>query len=191
MIDITKIQSDFGDHLFNFIKSKVASQQDAEDIYQDILYKILNKSDQLKNTQSLKSWLFTIARNQIIDYYRAKKNLADIDDLPLSAISEGDKLQVYDELEGCLTGFINQLEEDDKQLITLSEINGYSQKELAETLNINYVTLRSKIQRGRTKIRKMIMDGCQIDQDSLGGLIDCSPKHGSSVCGSSTSCGSD
>ncbi len=62
------IQQEFKNHLFNFIKSKVSTFEDAEDIYQEVVFKIMSKSDQLSNNDSLKSWLFTIAKNQIIDY---------------------------------------------------------------------------------------------------------------------------
>lgn len=188
MNNITHIQHQFGDHLFNFIRSKVASEGDAQDVYQEVIYKIMNKSGQLQKTQSLKSWLFTIAKNQIMDYYRARKNPTDSAVLAMNALSRQQEMSVYQELEGCLSGFIDQLPETYKELITLSEIEGKSQKELSETLGINYVTLRSKVQRGRDKIKKMIFDACEIELDAAGRFVDCTPKPNAPVCYPGSDC---
>src|SRR5215212_8450990 len=70
---INKIQESFGGYLMNFINSKIACAEDAKDIYQDVIVKIINKSDSLAKEESLKSWVFAVARNQIIDYYRSRK----------------------------------------------------------------------------------------------------------------------
>ncbi|MTI86951.1 MAG: sigma-70 family RNA polymerase sigma factor [Balneolaceae bacterium] len=188
---IANIQHEFGDHLLNFIRSKVSSSEDAQDIYQDVLVKIISRSDQLRNSQSLKSWLFAIARNQIIDHYRAQKRTIDVDDIALNSVSEKDEASAYRELEGCLSGFINQLPDDYQQIITLSEIEGKSQKELAGMLDMNYTTLRSKVQRGRERIKKMIFEACSVEQDASGGFVDCDTKNTSSACGDTNTCGCD
>lgn len=189
MSTIVSIHHQFGAYLLNFIRKKVNSEEDARDIYQEVVLKILNKSDQLQKAQSLKSWLFTIANNQVIDYYRLRKR-AD----KLEAISDGlwegnEEEAGYVELEGCLHGFIDQLPEDYKTIVTQSEIEGKSQKEVAESLGINYVTLRSKVQRGREKIRKMILDACIVEKDTLGRVAGCTPKSESTTCGSESECG--
>lgn len=183
MNNIVHIQHQFGDHLFNFIKSKVSSVEDSQDIYQEVIVKIMNKTDQLKKTESLKSWLFAIARNQITDYYRSNKSAVDIDSLSPLFMPADEKSNAYYELEGCLSSFIAQLPEDYRQLITLSEIEGKSQKELSESLNIHYVTLRSKIQRGREKLKKMIFDACLVEKDTSGRFVDCIPKLNAPSCG--------
>jgi RNA polymerase sigma-70 factor, ECF subfamily len=183
MNDIANIHSQFGEYLFNFIRKKVGSGELAEDIYQDILVKILNKPDQLNNRQSLKSWLFTIAKNQIIDHYRKQKSLTDIETLQID-FKDQTGTNSYEDLEGCIHGFISQLPDDYRQIIILSEIEGKSQKELSEFLGINYITVRSKVQRGREKIRKLIYDACVIDQNISGGFVDCTPKGQQSNCGS-------
>ncbi len=176
MNDVVSIQNQFGEHLFNFIQSKVDSQEDAQDIYQEVIIKLLNKSNQLSDVQSLKSWLFTIAKNQIIDYYRKQKRGTDIEPL-LTVLESQNDFTNYHEMEGCLPGFIDQLPDDYRTVVTQSEIQGRSQKELSESLGVNYVTLRSKVQRGREKIKKMILNTCAVELDMRGRLVDCSPKN--------------
>lgn len=181
MNDVGHIHSQFGEYLFNFIRKKVGSGDVAEDIYQEMLLKILNKQDQLSSRQNLKSWLFTIAKNQIIDHYRKQKQFTDVDTLELE-FEDQSEANGYGDLEGCLGSFIAQLPEDYRQVITLSELQGKSQKELSETLGVNYVTIRSKVQRGRERIRKLIFDACAVEQDKNGRLVDCTPKNQQSSC---------
>ncbi len=189
IMEVSKVERTFGDYLMNFIKSRVSCAEDAKDIYQEVIVKIINKSGSLSKEQSLKSWLFTIARNQIIDYYRSRKMPENLDTPTLENTFERDEKKAYRELESCLHGFINLLPEGYKDLIIKSEIEGKSQKELSEAMGINYVTLRSKVQRGRDRIRKMIFDACSIEKDAAGGLLECVPKSDESSCGASSSCG--
>ncbi len=176
MNEATDIQNQFGKHLFAFIQSKVKSPDDASDIYQEVLIKILTKAQQIKSTDSLKSWLFMVTRNQIIDFYRAKKNDLNIEQLTIHPAHEEEKNSAYLHLESCLAGFVNQLPEDYKHLLMESEINGKSQKDLSESLNLNYVTVRSKVQRGRTRIRNMILDSCALEKDRAGRVVNCEPR---------------
>lgn len=189
MTEISHIQHHFGDYLFNFIKSRVSSYEDAQDIYQEVLLRIMKNSAQLNKSQSLKSWLFTIAKNQIIDYYRTRRFSEDIDNLQSNGLISGEEPEAYQELESCLHGFIDALPPDYKKIVLLSEIEGKSQKEIAESLGINYITLRSKVQRGREKIKKMIFDACIIGQDSVGGFAECTPKGLPASCGTNSECG--
>lgn len=182
MSEIINIQQQFGDYLFNFIKSRVSCIEDAQDIYQEVILKIIHKSSQLTKSQGLKSWLFTIAKNQIIDFYRTKKVSVDVDALSNTHFVQKEENSTYQELEGCIHGFIDALPDDYKEIIFLSEIEGRSQKELSQLLEINYVTLRSKVQRGRDKIRKMIFDACIVEQDRAGRFVGCIPKPDSSSC---------
>ena len=189
MMEISNIQQHFGEYLFNFIRSRVSSYEDAQDIYQEVIVRIIHKSEQLHKSQSLKSWLFTIAKNQIIDYHRSRRTPQSMDALHVKQNSTEEEAGAYQELENCLHAFINALPPDYKKIVLLSEIEGKSQKELAETLGINYATVRSKVQRGRDKIKKMIFDSCVIEQDTAGRFVECTPKAEPSSCSTEGECG--
>ena len=59
--------------LLGFIRQQVRSREDAEDILQDVLYEFLRGFDDIRSTERITSWLFTVTRNRIKDYYRKKK----------------------------------------------------------------------------------------------------------------------
>jgi RNA polymerase sigma factor (sigma-70 family) len=77
--NIVKAISDYGKGLFNFIRGKVNTEADAEDILQDVWYQLSNIDD-TDEIEQLRGWLFKVARNKIIDKSR-KKTEKLIDDL--------------------------------------------------------------------------------------------------------------
>src|SRR5580658_6794181 len=59
--------------LLDFIRKRVPTQEDAEDILQDVFYELVNTYRLMKPVEQMASWLFTVARNKITDRYRKKK----------------------------------------------------------------------------------------------------------------------
>jgi RNA polymerase sigma factor (sigma-70 family) len=77
--NIVRAVSDYGKSLLNFIRGKVNTEADAEDILQDVWYQLSNIDD-TDEIEQLRGWLFRVARNKIIDK-RRKKTEEFIDDL--------------------------------------------------------------------------------------------------------------
>jgi len=71
-VDLIQAVQDYGNRLFSFIRNRVKSDEDAEDILQDVWYKLSNTSE-AEPIEQLGSWLFTVARNRITDMYRKQK----------------------------------------------------------------------------------------------------------------------
>ena len=70
-MELATIYTDFHKVLLGFIKSKVNNHQDAEDILQNVFVKVATGVDDLNRKEKLQSWIYTIARNSIVDYYRS------------------------------------------------------------------------------------------------------------------------
>lgn len=161
--------------IFYFIRQQVSNPIDAEDLTQDVFYKFIRSMEKTVVTNT-KSCLYTIAKNIVIDYYRSKKAPLEalekdvlIDDVHLDDLSlsneEHLKLKTY------LLAIIDELPVKYQQIIKLSELEGVSQKDIAEELGLNYATVRSRIQRGRQKLKKAISDCCEIIQGGQGSII--------------------
>ncbi len=165
----------FYNPLLGYVKKRVRSQEDAEDLTQDVFLK-LSKSNK-DGVDNLKSWVYTIAKNTITDYYRKKQ-------LHTNTI-EGDFLLDYETnddagiaLSKCVSSFVNQLPEEYRELMILSELKEIPQKEIAEKLNMNYVTVRSKIQRGRKKLKELFEGCCTILQGGKGSILEYKSRDG-------------
>lgn len=146
---------------------------DAEDLTQDVFYKLSRSNS--SNIGSIKSWVYTIAKNTITDYYRKKKLItSDLEDIVY--FEEPNDSDAVKEMSQCVGQFINQLPEDYRSIMTLSEFEGISQKEIAAQLNMNYVTVRSKIQRGRKKLKGLFSDCCAVIQGGKGSILEIQRK---------------
>ena len=62
----------YGKQLFSFIKSKVSSTEDAEDILQDVWLQFSSITN-IDELQSISGWLYAVSKNRIVDFYRKKK----------------------------------------------------------------------------------------------------------------------
>jgi RNA polymerase sigma factor (sigma-70 family) len=71
-VDIIQTVQDYGNRLFSFIRNRVKSDEDAQDILQDVWYRLSNVNE-AEPIEQVGSWLFTVARNRITDMYRKQK----------------------------------------------------------------------------------------------------------------------
>ncbi len=71
-VDIIQAVQDYGHRLFSFIRNRVKSDEDAQDVLQDVWFRLSNATDG-EPIEQLGSWLYTVARNRITDLYRKQK----------------------------------------------------------------------------------------------------------------------
>lgn len=170
-IEIESIWKDFSKPLKRFIKSRVKSDQDVEDILQIVFYKVIENISKLNETDKMNAWIYKITRNVINDFYRTQKfTMIEFSD---EIISESqDKDNVNDEIAQCLKGMIQNLPEKYKQAIQLTEFENLTQKELGERLGLSESGAKSRVQRARLKLKEMILSCCSLEFDGFGNIID-------------------
>jgi RNA polymerase sigma-70 factor, ECF subfamily len=186
-MEVNVIYKRFHQELLGFIKSKIRSREDAEDILQNVFIKISLNIDTLTDNTRLKNWIYSITRNSIIDYYRAKasKETIDMAEEVSEKIPEADNVDATKGLDECLISMIELLPQDYRHIIIDSEITGIKQKDLAEKYGIAYPSLRSRVQRGRARLKELLTACCQIETDSRGNILH---AHGKNQCGPCTTC---
>lgn len=176
MKTIEKIWLEYHNNLLAFIRSRVASDV-AEDILQDVFVKLHTQIDSLKDNTKLESWLYQITRNAVIDYYRSKKPIEKLPDW-IGETQSGENENTRQELSSCFESMITHLPDKYRVAINLSEIKGITQKEVAKLENISLSGAKSRVQRGRTLLKNMLFDCCQIEVDHNNNLISCEKKDG-------------
>ena len=157
-ITVTDVILQEGGRLFNFIKKRVKSTLDAEDILQDVYYQLAKISNDVNSIEKMSAWLFHIARNKITDNYRKKKNVnfselgrisSDEETINFEDfISDNEDLQddlltrerVWEELEAGL----NELPEEQSSVFRMHEFEGLSFKEISEKTGEQVNTLLSR-----------------------------------------------
>src|SRR5688572_14984125 len=123
-MEVASIYKQFHSELLNYIRSKIRSREDAEDILQNVFIKISSNLDKLTEDVKLKNWIFTVTRNAIIDYYRANANKKKVE-APQELTDEIAEHEDSDSTKGldqCMSGMISLLPEEYREIIVESEI---------------------------------------------------------------------
>lgn len=142
--------------LFDFIRSRVRTEEDAEDILSDVFYQLMSSYSVTEPIEKMTSWLFTVARNKIIDWYRKKRPDSlprDIDD-PSLPLNLEDILydpaqnpdQVYERslVWTELADALDDLPREQKEVFVMHELEGKSFKEIADQTGESINTLLSR-----------------------------------------------
>lgn len=170
-IKLLALWEEFSIPLRKFISKRISNQQNTEDILQEVFLKINSNIGDLKDKQKLQAYIYKIARNTIIDFYR--RNAKVEIELPTDLINEIDEdNSMNEEISACLKPMINRLPEKYKQAIILTEYKNITQKELSEQLGISLSGAKSRVQRGRKMLKDMILDCCNLEFDNNGNIID-------------------
>jgi len=108
--NIKIIWEKYHDNLFSFIKKRVNEDLDAEDILHNIFLKIYLKINSLKEKKKIKSWIYQITRNEIIDYYRTRRIHSELPDWLSEKEPEG-SIEKKEELYKCIKAMTKYLPE--------------------------------------------------------------------------------
>lgn len=172
-----KVWQEYHSRLRAFIKSRISDDAATDDILQDVFLKMHTGLASLRDDTKIKNWLYQITRNTIIDYFRSQKPTVDIPDwLSLPETDSTDN--VYQELAECLRPMIKALPEKYRGAVTLSELKGLKQKEVAQLQGISVSGAKSRVQRGRALLKQMLNECCRFQFDHSGRIIEYERKDG-------------
>jgi RNA polymerase sigma-70 factor (ECF subfamily) len=177
MNTIEKVWNKYHANLLAFIRKRVNDKVAAEDILQDIFVRVHSRIDTLENRSRLESWLYQITRNAIIDFYRSHKPLNELPEW-IEQPQIGREETNRQELSSCLAPMIQQLPEKYRHAVQLSEIEGRTQKEVAEIENISLSGAKSRVQRGRSLLKEMLHDCCKVEINAKNQIVDYVKKNG-------------
>jgi RNA polymerase sigma-70 factor (ECF subfamily) len=169
--NVTLLWEQCSQRLASFIRSRVGNDDDADDILQEVFIRIHRHLCCQPDWERPDAWFYQIARNLIIDYYRSRKEWAEV---PESFPSEPDLPEEDPEavLALSLSEMVNELPEPYRQALILTEYQGLSQKELAESQGISLSGAKSRVQRAREKLREMLLNCCHFEFDRRGRVVD-------------------
>jgi RNA polymerase sigma factor (sigma-70 family) len=165
------ISSEYG-RLRSFIRRRVASLEDADDILQDVILRLVDRDNIGEPIGQVTSWLFTVARNRITDWYRKRRHTER--EYPAASTGEsGDEYDMPDTGGGADTPellylrallweeFENALADlpaDQREVYEMHELEGKSFKEIAASTGENVNTLLSRKRYAVLFLRKRLAD---------------------------------
>lgn len=166
-MDTQKIWNLYAEDIRHFVLSKVKNGAVADDLLQETFIKVHTKLHLLKEEDKLKSWLFSIARYTVLDYFRTNNLKYELSEADM--VFEDQKLEHTK--EDCLHGIIKSLPKKYRDPLFLSDIKGMKQTDVSEQLHLPLPTVKSQIQRGRKLIAQGFMSCCDFKMNDEGYLV--------------------
>ncbi len=163
--EFEEIAFQYMDSLYSLALKMARNNSDAQDLVQDAYLKAYRFFDKFEKGTNFKAWLFRILKNAYINKCRRtarqpqRVTLSELDeyDYPQDDVSPED--QIFDGLIGDeVTAAIDQLPEEFRLTIILSDLRGFSYKEVADMLNRPLGTVMSRLYRGRRLLRESLRD---------------------------------
>lgn len=143
--EFAKIVTDTAAVMYRVSKSILKRDEDCEDAVQEAIAKAFSKLWSLKNDSYAKTWLIRIVINECYSILRQKKNSFYNEEITLEEADSNDYSELYKAL--------NELPADYRVTVVLYYIEGYSVKETAQILKVTEGTVKSRLSRGRKKLR--------------------------------------
>jgi RNA polymerase sigma-70 factor (ECF subfamily) len=178
------------DELHAFLRSRVPSQADADDLLQDVFVRVLDKVGALRDADRIGPWVYQIARNALTDFYRRRSRIATQPVTEESAIDlpeptgDGNHNQA---IGHWLSSMIDRLPATQRKAVRMYELEGIPQVEIAQRLNVSLSGAKSRVQRGRVQLEKLLRGCCQLELDRRGNVIECEPN-AADDCGRACEC---
>jgi RNA polymerase sigma factor (sigma-70 family) len=154
--NISEIVKADNDKLKRFISFRVRAKEDAEDILQDVYYRLADSIDEIRSLDAVTSWLYRVAKNRIADFFKKKKPVAEshlsksgeneltLDDLFKEYGASPEDEFMRGEIIAAIEESLDMLPKEQREAFVKNEIEGLSFKEISEKTGVPVNTLISR-----------------------------------------------
>jgi RNA polymerase sigma-70 factor (ECF subfamily) len=162
----------------------------AEDLTQEVFIRVNRGLPDFKGAGKLSSWIYRIATNVATDRLRSRSfkqaqsdkvishqegSVEDANALPDEKSPSVERQLMRDQMSSCVHNYINTLPENYRAIVILSDIEGLTNQEIAEVLDVTLYTVKVRLHRGRAKLKEILRNGCSFDRDEDNILV-CDPN---------------
>ena len=153
-----KLYMKYIDSIFRFLYIRTGyHQEEAEDLAEAVFYKAWEHVDHFKGTgEYVKAWLFTIARNKLIDYYRAHKKTTGVHELIIDESQKPEESTYNLILRDDIKQALLKITIDQRELITLKFIEGLSNQEITQILGKREDAIRQQQKRALSRLKQLL-----------------------------------
>jgi RNA polymerase sigma-70 factor (ECF subfamily) len=185
-LNFTQIYKEFYPKILRYLERLTGDKEEAKDLVQEVFLKVDQGLSKFEGRSSISTWIYRIATNISHDRFRSpsfqkgkkqtlrgefvEENKEDTNVWTGEKEASADKQLEGKEMSGCINRYIYDLNENYQQVLVLSEYEGLKNKEIASILGITLDTVKIRIHRGRTQLKKRMDKGCDVTPDPDTGL---------------------
>lgn len=166
---------EFQERLRAFVSQRVQRPADVEDILQEVFVRIHRYFETVQQSESLTAWVFQITRNAIAEHYRrvSRVKAEGLEEgFEPAAPPETEDLGPLREISRCVEPMVAALADHYREALVLTDLQGMTQKEAAVQIGLSLSGAKSRVQRARQQLKKMLLECCRVELDRRGGIVD-------------------
>lgn len=160
--------------LRSFFKRRLPDESLADDLIQETFLRLQAQQQKLDEIERLDSWVFRIARNLLVDYYRNEQRSPTrlTEQKNESQAAETESGENHNQHIGkWLREAIEQLPESLRDAVRMYEIESMSQQTIADKLGVSLSGAKSRIQRGRARLKQLLNQCCSLEMDARRNVV--------------------
>ena len=183
--DFERLYTEYQPRIRRYL-ARIVGERDAEDLTQTVFLKASQGLNDFRGESTLSTWIYRIAANTAADWMRSPSFRRAIEWLPLDVPFDGeradhateehgklppaDQVLVRREMNQCIRQVLDELPVDYRDAMTLSDIEGLKNAEIAERLGVSVDTVKIRLHRARAMLRKAMETRCDLYRDERLGL---------------------
>jgi len=173
-IETERLWGEFADQLGGFLRARVRSETEAEDLRQEVFLKLQRQLDAEQTIHDLGAWLYRTARNAVIDHYRTRKSAEPVDETLPEEKTAPDPDQAP--LLASFRRMIHALPDGYREAVMLADLEELPHQEVAHRLGLSLSATKSRVRRGRAMLRESLHACCHFERDRRDAVIECTPR---------------
>jgi RNA polymerase sigma-70 factor (ECF subfamily) len=177
-INFSDIYSEFYPKITHYL-TRLVGDSEAEDVAQIVFEKVSNNLFDFKGESKISTWIFKIATNAALDKLKSSSykrtssgSLAPVPlqtvenlDLVFNKPTSPDQKIIRDEMSDCVREFVDRLPTDYRTVLILNELEGFTNNEIAEILQLSLDATKIRLHRARAKLKEQLKSGCDFYHD--------------------------
>ena len=183
-IDTAALWREHRDRLRSYIGKRIRERDAVDDILQEVFLKAHAGLSSVKAEGSVAAWLYRIAANAIVDHHRAQKARGALVELPDELPPPHRERDHVMELAYSLRPLIDAVPSPCREALLMADIDGLPQAEIARRLGLSVSGAKSRVQRGRAKLRALVLACCDVEVGPHG-VVGYTPRTDGCACGQS------
>ena len=176
--NFSDIYSEFYPKITHYLK-RLVGEHEAEDVAQTVFEKVNTNLSTFKGESKVSTWLFKIATNAALDRLKSpsykRTPSGPLAPVPLQTVEKiemafgkptsPDQKVIRDEMSDCVREFVDRLQADYRTILVLNELEGFTNTEIADILQISVDAAKIRLHRARAKLKKELEKGCDFYHD--------------------------
>jgi RNA polymerase sigma-70 factor (ECF subfamily) len=187
--DFQTIHASYRSRIHRFL-TRLVGPSEAEDLTQEVFVRVSRAFPDFRGDAKISTWIYRIATNVATDRLRSRSfqetrsvkaishhegSTEDADALPDKKSPSLERQRMQEEMSSCVHSYINTLPENYRAVVTLSDIEGLTNQEIADVLGLTLDVVKIRLHRGRARLKEKLRTGCRFDRDEEDVLV-CDPK---------------